>query len=39
MYAMTLYMKLVSWKEYHIECTVNVYAHAFNLNNEYITLL
>ena len=39
MYAMTLHMKLVSWKEYNIECTVNDYAHALYLNNQYITLL
>ena len=39
MYAMTLWMKLVSWKEGYIECTVNGYAHALNLNNLYLTLL
>ena len=39
MYAMTLCMKLVSWKEGYIECTVNDYAHALNLNNQYLTLL
>ena len=39
MYAMTLCMKLVSWKEGYIECTVNGYAHALNLNNQYLTLL
>ena len=30
MYAMTLCMKLVSWKEGNIVCTVNDYAHALN---------
>ena len=39
MYAMTLCMKLVSWKEGYIECSVNSYAHALNLNNQYLTLL
>ena len=39
MYALTLCMMLVSWKEGFIECTVNVYAHALNLNNQYLTLL
>ena len=39
MYAMTLCMKLVSWKEGYIECTVNGYAHALNLSNQYLTLL
>ena len=39
MYAMTLCMKLVSWKEGYIECTVNRYAHALILNNLYLTLL
>ena len=39
MYAMTLCMKLVSWKEGYIECTVNGNAHALNLNNLYLTLL
>ena len=39
MYAMTLCMKLVSSKEGYIECTVNDYAHALNLNNQYLTLL
>ena len=33
MYAMTLCMNLVSWKESFIECTVNVDAHALNLND------
>ena len=39
MYAMTLWMKLVSWKENYIDCTVNGYAHALNLNHLYLTLL
>ena len=40
MFATTLCMMLVSCEgRYHVECTVNVYAHAFNLNNQYITLL
>ena len=39
MYAMTLCMNLLSWKEGYIECTVNAYAHALNLNNQYLTLL
>ena len=39
MYAMTHCMKLVSWKEGYIECTVNVNAHTLNLNNQYLTLL
>ena len=39
MYATTLCMKLVSWKEDYIECTVNDYAHALNLNDQYLTLL
>ena len=39
MYAMTLCMKLVSWKEGYIECTVNDYAHTINLYNQYLTLL
>ena len=36
---MMLCMKLVSWKESFIECTVNVYANALNLNDQYITVL
>ena len=39
MYAMTLCMKLVSWKECNIVCTVNDYALALILNNHYLTLL
>ena len=39
MYAMMLCMMLVSWTEGFIECTVNVYGHALNLNNQYPTLL
>ena len=39
MYATKLCMMLVSWKKGFIECTVNVYAHALNLNNQYLTLL
>ena len=39
MYAMTLCKNLVSWKEVYIECTVNAYAHALTLNNQYLTLL
>ena len=39
MYAMTLCMKLVSWQEGYIECTLNDYAQALNLNNQYLTLL
>ena len=39
MFATTLCMMLVSCKEGFVECTVNVYAHAFNLNNQYTTLL
>ena len=39
MYALTLCMMLVSWKEFFIECVVNVFAHALNLNNQYLTLL
>ena len=39
MYAMMLCMKLVSWKQGYIECTVNGYAHELNLNNQYLTLL
>ena len=39
MYATMLCMMLVSWTEGFIECTVNVYAHALNLNNQYITFL
>ena len=38
MYATTLCMMLVSWKEGFIEYTVNVYARALNLNNQYISL-
>ena len=34
-----LCMKIVSWKESFIECTVNVNAHALNLNDQYLTLL
>ena len=30
---------LVSWKKGFIECTVNVYAHELNLNDQYLTLL
>ena len=36
---MTLCMKLVSWKEGLIECTLNVNAHTLILNNQYLTLL
>ena len=39
MYAMTLCVKLVSWKEGYIECSVNGNAHALNENNLYLTLL
>ena len=39
MYAMMLCMKLVSWMEGFIQCTVNVHALALNLNNQYLTLL
>ena len=39
MYAITLCMKLVSWKEGYIECTVYDYAQALNLDNQYLTLL
>ena len=39
MYAMMLCMKLVSWKQGYIECTVSDYAHALNLKNQYLTLL
>ena len=39
MYATTLLMMLVTWKEGFIECAVNVSAHALNLNNQYLTLL
>ena len=38
-YSIMLCMKLVLGKEGLIECTVNVLAHAFNLNNQYLTLL
>ena len=38
-YAMTLCMNLVSWKEILIEYTVNVDAHALKLNDQYLTLL
>ena len=38
-HAITLCIKLVSSMEGLIECTVNVYAHALNLNNQYLTLL
>ena len=39
MYAKMLCMVLVSWKEGYIVYTVNDYAHALNLNNQYLTLL
>ena len=39
MYAISLCIMLVSWTECFIECTVNVYAHALNLNNQYLTFL
>ena len=39
MYATMLCMKIVSWKQGYIECTVNDYTHALNLNNQYLTLL
>ena len=39
MYAMMLCMKVVSWKEGFIECTVNVYTLALNLKDQYLTLL
>ena len=39
MYAMTLCMMLGSWTEGFIESTVNDYAHANNLYNQYLTLL
>ena len=38
-YAIMMCMKLVSWMEGFSECTVNVHAHALNLNNQYLTLL
>ena len=38
-YAIMLCMKSVSCMEGFIECTVNVQAHALNLNNRYLTLL
>ena len=34
MYAIPLWMMLVSWTEGFIECTVNVYAHALILYNQ-----
>ena len=37
--ATTICTMLVSWKESYIECTVNVDAHALNLNDHYLTLL
>ena len=39
MYAIMLKMRLVSWIEGFSECTVNVHAHALNLNIQYLTLL
>ena len=39
MYAMMLCMELLSWKEGYIVCTVNDYALALILNNQYLTLL
>ena len=39
MFVTTLGMILVSWKEGFMECTVNVYAHVLNWNNQYLTLL
>ena len=39
MYATMLCMKLVSWKQGYIECTVNDYTHALNLSKQYLTLL
>ena len=39
MYATMLCMKLVSWKQGYIECTVNDCTHALNLSNQYLTLL
>ena len=39
MYVTTLCILVVSWKEFFIECAVNVFAHALNLNNQYLTLL
>ena len=38
-YAIMLCMKSVTCMEGLIECTVNVHAHALNLNNQYLTLL
>ena len=37
--ATTICTILVSWKKSFIECTVNVDAHALNLNDHYLTLL
>ena len=39
MYDTTLCVMLVSWKELFIECVVNVFAHALNLNNQYLAWL
>ena len=39
MYAMTLWMMLVSWTEGFIESAVNDYDHAIHLYNQYLTLL
>ena len=44
MYTLLIYsivrcIKLVSWMEGFSECTVNVHAHALNLNNQYLTFL
>ena len=36
--AIMLSMKLVSWMDGYIECSVNVHPHALNLNNQYLTL-
>ena len=34
MYAMMLCMKIVSWKQGYIECTVNDYTYALNLKQS-----